>query len=153
MYNIQHTQSSDLQFRQQHIKFVHSQLDEQFYWGQPCGRAFTLSMNVQLKLVVLMSLSPYETHASSQNSLSSSQSHALLMIRPERDTETHTTFPSVTTGCLCVWMYVWVSVCVCVCVYHLTFECDLGSAPLLDLQSALLTCRHTPQAGEQLMFP
>jgi len=54
-----------------------------------------------------MSLSPYETHASSQNSLSSSQSHALLMIRPERDTEAHTVFPSVMFGWwICVWMHV-----------------------------------------------
>lgn len=54
-----------------------------------------------------MSLSPYETHASSQNSLSSSQSHALLMIRPERDTETHTVFPSVLAGWrICVWKHV-----------------------------------------------
>lgn len=78
-------------------------------------------MNVQLKLPVLMSLSPYETHASSQNSLSSSQSHALLMIRPERDTETHTASPSVTADCLCVNacmnVCVFVCVCVCVCIY------------------------------------
>lgn len=81
-------------------KSVDSQLDEQFYRGQPCGGASTLSMDVQLKLLAPMSLSPYETHASSQNSLSSSQSHALLMTRPERDTETHTVFPSVTAACL-----------------------------------------------------
>lgn len=58
-----------------------------------------------------MSLSPYETHASSQNSLSSSQSHALLMIRPERDTEKHTAFPSVTAGCLCEYVCECMSVC------------------------------------------
>lgn len=34
-------------------------------------------------------LSPYETHAWSQNSLSSSQRHKLLMIRPERHWNTH----------------------------------------------------------------
>lgn len=33
-------------------------------------------------------VSPYEKHALSQNSLSSSQSHALLMIRREKDSET-----------------------------------------------------------------
>lgn len=64
-----------------------------------------------------MSLSPYETHASSQNSLSSSQSHALLMIRPERDTETHTVVPSVTAGCLCERVYEHTSLGVCVCVF------------------------------------
>lgn len=44
-------------------------------------------------------VSPYEKHALSQNSLSSSQSHALLMIRREKDSET--VFPSVTAGSLC----------------------------------------------------
>ena len=33
--------------------------------------------------------------------------------------------------------------CVCVCVYHLAFECDLGSSPLPDLQSAFLTHRQS----------
>lgn len=68
-------------------------------------------------VITTSALSPYETHASSQNSLSSSQSHALLMTRPERDTETHTAFPSVTAGCLrervcviarmCMWLNRW----------------------------------------------
>lgn len=39
-------------------------------------------LNVHLKLVT--EVSTYETRASSKNSLSSSKSHALLMIRPER---------------------------------------------------------------------
>lgn len=49
-------------------------------------------------------VSPYEKHALSQNSLSSSQSHALLMIRREKDSVA----PSVTAGspCVCVCMRV-----------------------------------------------
>lgn len=48
---------------------------------------------------------------------------------------------------------VYASVCLCLCVYRLTFECDLGSSPLLDLQSALLTCRHTPQVWRAANVP
>lgn len=66
-------------------------------------------------VITTSTLSPYETHASSQNSLSSSQSHALLMTRPERDSETHTVSQ-------CNGWQPWerscerTLVCVCVCV-------------------------------------
>lgn len=59
-------------------------------------------------------VSPYKKHALSQNSLSSSQSHALLMIRREKDSET--VFPSVTAGSPCVCL----SVCLCACVSDCT---------------------------------
>lgn len=51
-------------------------------------------------------VSPCEKHALSQNSLSSSQSHALLMIRRERKTLKH-------SGSQCDG---WQPVCVCLCV-------------------------------------
>lgn len=53
-------------------------------------------------------VSPYEKHALSQNSLLSSQSHALLMIRREKDSET--VFATVTAGSPFM--------CVCACVPH-----------------------------------
>lgn len=86
-----------------------------------------------------MSLSPYETHASSQNSLSSSHSHELLMIRPERDTETHTMFPTVAAGCLHGHAYEHTPVRVCVVCVCMTKQ--VGWIPSVI---SCVNCRREP---------
>lgn len=94
-------------------------------------------------------VSPYEKHALSQNSLSSSQSHALLMIRRERKTLKQSfpvwrlAAPVCVYICVCEWVHM------CHTVQKLTGGFDFNR--LLDLEMSTEPIRQQIMAVQQLL--